>query len=68
MKLMEKAGVVYPVNVKGKNLYVQMSGIELESVRKILELTSTHSNIPEPIRISHLIASGIVLGESHGRA
>ena len=68
IKLMEKAGNIHEINVNGNNIYVQFSGIELESVKKILELTSTHSNIPEPIRIAHIIASGIVLGESHGRA
>lgn len=68
IELMEKAGNVHELNVNGKNIYVQFSGIELEQAKKILELTSTRSNIPEPLRISHLIASGIVLGESHGRA
>ena len=68
MKLMEKAGKIQEINVNGKNIYIQSSGIDMESAKKIHELTSIHSNIPEPIRISHIIASGIVLGESHGRA
>ncbi len=66
--LMKIAGKIYEINVNGRSIYSQFFGIGLDSVKKIIKLTSIHSNIPEPIRVSHLIASGIVLGESHGRA
>lgn len=64
MKLMEKAGKIHEVN----GVYVQIAGINLKMAEKIVKMSSTHSNIPEPIRVAHLIASGIALGESHGRA
>jgi len=34
----------------------------------IVKLSSTRSLIPEPIRVAHLIASGVALGESMGGA
>jgi len=40
-------------------VYVQTVGVSKEDAEKILRLTSTRSNIPEPLRVAHLIASGI---------
>jgi endonuclease V-like protein UPF0215 family len=42
-----------------EKIYVQVAGIYDEDARKILRLTSTRSNIPEALRVAHLIASGI---------
>lgn len=62
--LIEKAGYVIPA---GK-IYMQLAGIGIEKAKEILKITCTRSLIPEPIRISHLIASGIVDGQSRGKA
>ncbi len=62
--LIEKAGSVIPI---GK-IYAQLAGIGIEKARQILKITCTRSLIPEPIRMSHLIASGITDGESRGKA
>jgi endonuclease V-like protein UPF0215 family len=43
---------------KGK-IYMQVAGISGEDAQEILRLTSTRSNIPEALRVAHLIASGI---------
>jgi endonuclease V-like protein UPF0215 family len=40
-------------------VYMQTVGISKETAQKILRLTSTRSNIPEALRVAHLIASGI---------
>ena len=52
-----------PVEVSTRNakakIYVQTSGVSKEDAQKILRLTSTRSNIPEALRVAHLIASGI---------
>lgn len=64
IKLIEKAGNVIQVD----NIFVQLTGIELEQARKILKVVCTRSLIPEPIRLAHLIASGVTVGESKGRA
>lgn len=49
-------------------LFAQYSGCDLETVKEILKVTCTRSLIPEPLRVAHLIAAGIVKGESRGRA
>ena len=64
IKLIEKAGNVIQIN----EIFVQLTGIDLEHAKKILKVVCTRSLIPEPLRLAHLIASGIVLGESRGRA
>ena len=64
IKLIEKAGKV----VKIDNIFAQLIGIDFEKARKILEIVCTRSFIPEPIRLAHLIASGVVTGESKGGA
>ncbi|MEA2036179.1 MAG: DUF99 family protein [Nanoarchaeota archaeon] len=62
--LIEKAG---PVEKIGK-VYVQRKGLTYDKAKELLKLTCTRSLIPEPIRVSHLIAGGIVTGESKGKA
>jgi len=64
IKLIEKAGEVHKID----GVYCQYKGCSRELVEKILKITCTHSNIPEPIRVAHLIGAGIVKGESKGRA
>lgn len=64
IKLIEKAGNV----VKIDNIFVQLTGIDFDKAKKILKVVCTRSLIPEPIRLAHLIASGIVEGQSRGRA
>ncbi len=62
--LIKKAGPVHEFN----NIYFQIKGIDIKKTRQILKITCTRSLIPEPIRIAHLIASGIINGESKGKA
>lgn len=64
IRLIEKAGEIIKIN----NIYVQLKGLTKEKAKKILDIVCTRSFIPEPVRISHLIASGIVKGESKGKA
>ncbi|MEM3673239.1 MAG: DUF99 family protein [Candidatus Bathyarchaeia archaeon] len=60
-KAILNAGEIFEVQCKGKNekVFMQISGILKEDAEKILKLTSTRSNIPEALRVAHLIASGI---------
>jgi endonuclease V-like protein UPF0215 family len=55
------AGKILEVSTRSKRekVYVEMSGILEEDARKIVKLTSTRSSVPEPLRVAHLIASGI---------
>lgn len=52
-----------PVEVSTKSaktkIYMQTAGVSREDAQRILQLTSTRSNIPEALRVAHLIASGI---------
>lgn len=64
IKLIEKAGKVIQVD----DIFVQLSGIDLEKAKKILKIACTRSLIPEALRLAHIIAAGIVKGESRGRA
>ena len=45
-------------------MYVQTAGILIEDAKKILRMTSTRGNIPEPLRVAHLIASGLTASEN----
>ena len=69
-KIICKAGDIEKVRTKmEKNpVYIQKAGIGLRSAKKIMLLSSTRSNIPEPLRVAHLIATGIIFGESRGKA
>ncbi|HIJ98368.1 TPA: DUF99 family protein [archaeon] len=67
-KFIEKAGEIQQVNIGNHNLYIQTAGIMVEDAQKILKLSCTRAKIPEPLRVAHLIAAGIVKGESKGRA
>jgi len=62
--LIERAG---PMEQLGP-VWVQRAGLDMELARTILERTTTHGNLPEPLRIAHLIAGGITTGRSRGRA
>ncbi len=64
IKLIEKAGEV----IKLDNIFVQLTGIDFEEAKQILKIVCTRSLIPEPLRLAHLIASGVTVGESKGRA
>lgn len=56
------------VTVKGKELFYQNVGISDEETEEIINLSISRSDIPEVLRVAHIIASGIVKGESYGRA
>ncbi len=58
-KMILAAGTILEVNCRGKKIYMEKAGISEADARKIVELTATRSLIPEPLRVAHLIASGI---------
>ena len=63
IKMIEQAGEVEKVN----RVFIQHVGIDIGGAKEFLKLCCTHSLIPEPVRVSHMIASGILLGETKGR-
>ncbi|MFH1126646.1 MAG: DUF99 family protein [archaeon] len=65
--IVDSAGDVLDVEVRGRMIYFQCAGITEDEARVILLKASCRSAIPEAIRMAHLIARGIVDGESRGR-
>jgi len=49
-------------------IYIKCTGISLEEAKEIINISTIRGVIPEPIRVAHLIASGITRGESYGKA
>lgn len=68
--IIKKAGKIEKLFTgrNGTPIYIQKAGIGSKSAEKIIRLTSIRSSIPEPLRVAHLIATGIIFGESKGKA
>jgi endonuclease V-like protein UPF0215 family len=64
----EAAGEVYYVPLETGRIAFQKAGIEPSDAERIIRASTFMGNVPEPLRTAHLIATGIVLGESVGRA
>lgn len=60
----EKAGPLY----RAGNVWCQVAGTTPEWAQAIIEKSATRSHIPEPLRAAHLIAGGLILGQSGKRA
>jgi endonuclease V-like protein UPF0215 family len=58
-QIIQNAGVLYEVTNKGVKIYIGLAGIGLVDALTVLDLTSTRGSLPEPLRVAHLIASGI---------
>jgi hypothetical protein len=48
-------------------LYVKPFGLTLEEATEMIKLSIMRGALPEPLRVAHLIATGIKTGESYGR-
>jgi len=66
-QMIEDAGEIHRVE-STETVYVQTAGIDPDDAAEIVRLSTTRSSIPEPLRVAHLIASGVKLGESRGGA
>jgi hypothetical protein len=60
----QRAGPIHSTAVQSGTLYFQHAGISQEEAEKLIALTCMHSQIPEPVRVAHIIATGIVRGEA----
>jgi endonuclease V-like protein UPF0215 family len=56
------------IKTQAPRLWIQRVGLSLDQARKLVADTTLHGNIPEPLRLAHLIAGGITTGSSRGRA
>lgn len=57
-----------PVRNGSYRLYATLRGATLPQAVEFLHGSTTRGAIPEPLRLAHLIASGVAAGESKGRA
>ncbi|HSU40939.1 MAG TPA: DUF99 family protein [Polyangiaceae bacterium] len=62
--LIERAGPVEPLGA----LYCQRVGLTFADAAELVAATTLHGNLPEPLRLAHLIAGGVTTGTSRGRA
>ena len=62
--LLERLGSMEAV----AGVFVQRAGITLAETETLLKRLAVNSALPEPLRTAHLIAGGIVAGESRHRA
>lgn len=63
-RLIEAAGPMEPM----AGLYVQRCGITPENAARLLATLQQNSQLPEPLRVAHMIAGGVTTGESRHRA
>jgi uncharacterized protein len=63
-RLIEQLGPMAPV----AGVFVQCIGITPDKAGALIKRLAIHSRLPEPLRTAHLIAGGIVTGESRHRA
>jgi uncharacterized protein len=61
--LVEKLG---PMEAQG-DVWVQRVGITPAQSASVIERFAIHSRIPEPLRVAHLIAGALAVGQSRGR-
>ncbi len=61
----ESAGKVIKVKTRNTKevVYMQIAGVSQKDAEKILRTTSTRSNVPEALRVAHIIASGLARSE-----
>src|SRR5207245_10982400 len=59
---------IEPIRTGHGTVWVTYVGAKPTEVQEPLSLTTVRGVLPEPLRVAHLIAAGIVRGESRGRA
>jgi len=61
-------GELHQVQTKHNPLYMKCVGLSVNDAKEIINLSTIRGVIPEPIRVAHIIASGVKRGESYGKA
>jgi endonuclease V-like protein UPF0215 family len=67
LKLLNQ-GKLHKITTPHNPIYIKYIGLSLEEAKDIINLSTIRGVLPEPLRIAHLIASGISKGESYGKA
>jgi endonuclease V-like protein UPF0215 family len=56
-----------PAHPAGPRLYVAAAGMGPEDARTLLRAVRRKSELPEALRVAHLVARAVTMGESRGR-
>jgi endonuclease V-like protein UPF0215 family len=58
---MQNAGELLEMFTKSRKakVYLHVAGVGERDAEKIVRVTSTRSYVPEPLRVAHLVASGL---------
>ncbi len=67
LSLLQK-GELHRIPTQHNPIYIKCKGLSLQEAKEIINISTIRGAIPEPIRVAHLIASGITRGESYGKA
>jgi endonuclease V-like protein UPF0215 family len=67
-RMILNAGRIKELKFEKFSIYYQNVGLEDEDAEEIIMISVKHAQIPEPLRVAHLIATGIIKGESEGHA
>jgi len=59
---------IHKIKTKHNPIFITFVGINLKEAKEIIKISTIRGVIPEPIRVAHIIASGIKRGESYGKA
>jgi len=59
---------LHQVDTGHKPLLVSLAGMGLAEAQEIIKRSMVRGAVPEPLRLAHIIASGLARGESKGRA
>ena len=61
LQMIQNAGQMFNIEVRKTQLHMQVAGIAKEDAEKIVMVTCTRGNIPEPLRVAHIIASAFTI-------
>jgi uncharacterized protein len=63
-----KKGRLSKVETEHNPIFIKCAGLPISKAKEIIKISTIRGVVPEPIRVAHLIASGLKRGESHGKA
>lgn len=61
-------GEMFQIKTKHNPIFVKFIGMNIDEAKEIIKISTIRGAIPEPLRVAHLIASGIAKGESYGKS
>ncbi len=56
----QRAGEIFRFRVGEAEMRMQIAGVSREDAEQIVRLSCTRGNVPEPLRVAHIVASGVV--------